>query len=66
MTGSKGGWQKLEMPVLGIAGPGYNWLNSVMTATATNVNVVKIPDCGHFIPEEKPDVASKMLIEFLR
>ena len=54
------------MPVLGIAGPGYNWLNSVMTAQATNVNVVKIPDCGHFIPEKKPDVANRMLIEFLR
>jgi pimeloyl-ACP methyl ester carboxylesterase len=41
-------------------------MNSVMTAKATNVNVVKIPECGHFIPEEKPDVATRMLIEFLR
>jgi len=59
-------YKKLEMPVLALAGPGYNWMNSVMTAKATNVNVVKIPDCGHFIPEEKPDVATRMLIEFLR
>jgi pimeloyl-ACP methyl ester carboxylesterase len=59
-------YKKLDMPVLGMAGPGYNWLKSVMSAKATNVNVVKIPDCGHFIPEEKPEVATKLLVDFLK
>jgi pimeloyl-ACP methyl ester carboxylesterase len=54
------------MPVLALAGPGYNWMNAVMTAKATNVKIVKIPDCGHFILEEKPEVASKLLVEFLK
>jgi pimeloyl-ACP methyl ester carboxylesterase len=37
-----------------------------MPAKATNVKVVKIPDCGHFIPEEKPEVAAKLLVEFFK
>jgi pimeloyl-ACP methyl ester carboxylesterase len=59
-------YKKLEMPVLALAGPGYNWMNAVMTAKATDVKVVKIPDCGHFIPEEKPEVAVKYLVEFFK
>jgi len=59
-------YKELEMPVLALAGPGYNWMNSVMPGKATDVKVVKIPDCGHFIPEEKPEVAVKILVEFLK
>ena len=35
------------------------------TDKTTNVNLVKIPDCTRFIAEEKPNVATKMLLRFL-
>jgi pimeloyl-ACP methyl ester carboxylesterase len=57
-------YKKLEMPVLGLAGPGYGWLRAVLLNKASNVNVVKIPNCGHFVQEEQPDVASRWFIEF--
>jgi pimeloyl-ACP methyl ester carboxylesterase len=58
-------YSKLEMPVLGLAGPGYNWLKDTLERHAANVKVVKIPNCGHFIAEEKPDETIRYLNEFL-
>ena len=56
---------KLEMPVLGLAGPGYGWLKDTLERHATDVRVIKIPNCGHFIAEEKPDETIRYLNEFL-
>lgn len=58
-------YQKLEMPVLGIAGPGYGWLNATLAAKAANATVVKL-DSGHFVQEEKPAETAKLMIEFLK
>ena len=54
------------MPVLGLAGPGYNWLNAVLSRKATNLHVIKIENCGHFIAEEQPEETTRFLIEFLK
>ena len=59
------GYAPLSMPVLALGGPGFNWLKSTMPAKSTNLEVVKIPDSGHFIPEEQPIVLLKALNKFL-
>ncbi|MEI9961112.1 MAG: alpha/beta hydrolase [Limisphaerales bacterium] len=59
-------YAKLEMPVLGVAGPGYNWLNAILSRKATNQHVIKIEKCGHFIAEEQPEEMTRLLIAFLQ
>lgn len=60
------GYGKLEMPVLGIAGPGYGWLDSVLVKKATNATAYKIPESGHFVAEEAPEQTMSYLLPFLR
>ncbi len=59
------GYAKLNMPVLGIAGPGYNWLKATLDLKATNLRVVKLPNSGHFVHEEQPDETLELLLPFL-
>lgn len=59
-------YRMLKMPVLGIAGPGYGWLNSVLTVRAQNPKVYKLPDSGHFIAEEQPEEMLSYLLPFLK
>jgi pimeloyl-ACP methyl ester carboxylesterase len=56
----------LRMPVLGIAGPGYDYLKLRLTAQATDLQMVKVENAGHFIPEEQPAVLIENLTKFLR
>ncbi|WP_431241434.1 alpha/beta fold hydrolase [Flavobacterium sp. P21] len=58
-------YSKLQMPVLAIGGPGYNWLQYVLPAKTTNLKVVKAEGSGHFIAEEKPQVVIDYITEFL-
>lgn len=60
------GYGKLKMPVLGIAGPGYGWLNSVLTTKAVNATAYKLPDSGHFVVEEAPEETLSYLLPFLQ
>lgn len=57
-------YKKLEMPVLGLGAPGYDWLKASVTPKATNFRLVKIENSGHFMQEEQPEVVEKLLIEF--
>lgn len=56
---------KLEMPVYGIAGPGYEWLKSNLSAKAVRPQVVKLPNSGHFVAEEEPAETARLLLDFL-
>lgn len=58
-------YPKLAMPVLGIAGPGYGWLSSTLSAKATNVRTIHLADSGHFVQEEAPDETVRLILEFL-
>lgn len=58
-------YAKIKMPVLGIGGPGYNWLKFTLPNKATDVRVLKIENSGHFIEEEQPDEVVKDMVEFL-
>ena len=64
---------KITMPVLAVAA-GYDpafggniTSNSslyAMKALAQNVQGIKVPNSGHWIPEERPDVVIKLLENF--
>lgn len=61
---------RLPMPVLALGGArteargrGEEPLES-LRAIATNVRGGKLPDCGHFIPEEQPEMLAARLLEF--
>jgi len=58
-------YAKLQMPVLAIGGPGYNWLQYVMPAKTTNLKVVKAEGSGHFVVEEKPQIVIDYIEGFL-
>jgi len=64
---------RLEMPVLAVGG-GCSYPHARGRGTepeqslrrcATNVTGAVIPECGHFVPEEQPDVFNRLLLEFL-
>ena len=58
---------KLKMPVLALGadhGLGANLQISGMQAVAENVRGDVIPDCGHFIPEEQPEVLTQHILDF--
>ncbi|MEI9910250.1 MAG: alpha/beta hydrolase [Bacteroidota bacterium] len=59
-------YKKLEMPVLGIGGPGFGWLQSVIPGKTVNSKVVQAEGSGHFIAEEKPEAAARFMIDFLQ
>jgi pimeloyl-ACP methyl ester carboxylesterase len=61
-----GTYAKLAMPVLALGGPGYGWLKATLPAKASDLQVEKVEGSGHFIAEEKPDLALRSITDFLR
>jgi pimeloyl-ACP methyl ester carboxylesterase len=59
------GYQKLTMPVLGLGGPGYDWLRFTLPNKTTDPKIIKIENSGHFIEEEQPGAVFKELKAFL-
>jgi pimeloyl-ACP methyl ester carboxylesterase len=59
-------YQNLTIPVLGIGGPGYAWLQYVLPNKIIDLKLVKAEGSGHFVPEEKPEFAAGAIIDFLR
>ena len=63
---------RVPMPVLTIAG-GCSYPHArgrgseaqqSLTRVANNVRGVVIPECGHFVPEEQPEILNEQLLEF--
>lgn len=59
-------YSKLNMPVIGIGGSGYEMLKMSLRNLATNLQLKKIDDCGHFLLSEKPNETAKAIVDFLR
>jgi len=59
---------KLDMPVLAIGGAKSRGRGTEpeesLKRVATNVRGVVVPDCGHFIPEEQPEILARLLLDF--
>ena len=59
-------YKKLEMPVLGLGSTGYTWLLATLPRKASNVQVKKIENSGHFMQEEQPEAVVRLLSEFFK
>jgi len=59
-------YSKLNIPVIGIGGSGFDMLKMWLPNVATDFQVRKIEDCGHFILAEKPEETVKLITEFLK
>src|SRR5262245_5310348 len=57
-------YARLEMPVLGLGGAGYDRLNDFLGPRTTNLKIVRFEKTGHWIPEERPQETVKALREF--
>jgi pimeloyl-ACP methyl ester carboxylesterase len=60
------GYGNLDMPVLVLAGPAYQWMKAVVGKKATRLTALDVPNSGHFVQEEQPDFVSKTMIDFLQ
>ena len=58
-------YSTLKMPVLGIGGPGFEWLKGTLLNKTANLKMVHLEKCGHFIAEEQPDETIRLLVDFL-
>ncbi|MGH7948483.1 MAG: alpha/beta fold hydrolase, partial [Candidatus Binataceae bacterium] len=60
---------KLPMPTLGLGGGGKRGRGDLVVESLRRVALKaeggSVADCGHFIPEEKPDELAARLREFL-
>jgi pimeloyl-ACP methyl ester carboxylesterase len=59
---------KLQMPVLAVGGANAfgraREPEESLRRVATNVRGVVVPECGHFIPEEQPEILARLLLDF--
>lgn len=58
-------YDKLNMPVIGIGGSGYDMLRMSLPNTTTDLHLKKVEESGHFILSEKPNETARHIIEFL-
>ncbi|MEV6430136.1 alpha/beta hydrolase [Nocardia sp. NPDC051463] len=58
---------QIAAPILALGGDdsNYAYLRDLMPAKGTDVTVVEVADCGHYVPEEQPDAVVSALVEFL-
>ena len=60
------GYAKLNMPILGMGGPGYEWVRAIVGSKSTNFTAVKVENSGHFIQEEQPEFVTETMVDFLK
>lgn len=58
-------YSKLTMPVIGIGGSGYEMLQMSLPDTATDLQLKRVEESGHFILAEKPNETAEFIIDFL-
>ncbi|MGH8778174.1 alpha/beta fold hydrolase [Paraburkholderia sp.] len=58
-------YSPLTIPVLGLGGISYDFLAAFLGTTAPGATVLKLPNIGHWLPDEQPDEIVRLLTEFL-
>ena len=58
-------YEPLTIPVLGLGGISYDFLAAFLSTAAPKAAVVKLPDTGHWIPDERPEETVRRLIDFI-
>ncbi|AOS61518.1 alpha/beta fold hydrolase [Actinoalloteichus hymeniacidonis] len=60
-------YPKLSLPILALGGAQANYpmLAAVMPSKGTDVRLVEIADCGHYLPDEQPEAVVDALTDFL-
>jgi len=58
-------YEKLNIPVLGIGGSGYEMLQMSLSNSTTDLQLKKIEECGHFVLAEKPNETAKFISDFM-
>jgi pimeloyl-ACP methyl ester carboxylesterase len=58
-------YNKLNIPVIGIGGSGYEMLQMSLPNITTNLQLKKLEKCGHFLLTEKPNETASLIAEFL-
>ena len=60
--------EKLRIPILTIGGKAGvgNFTTTTFQMVANNVTGITLPNTGHFIPEERPNVLIKYILEFFK
>ncbi|MCU1639847.1 MAG: alpha/beta hydrolase [Nocardia sp.] len=58
---------KVAAPILALGGDrsNYEYLRNLMPAKGSDVRVVEVAECGHYIPEEQPQAVVDALVGFL-
>lgn len=61
-----GSYTKLNMPVLGIGGSGFELLQNTLPTIVDNLKLQKIENCGHFLLMEKPVETAAYILDFIK
>lgn len=57
---------KIKNPTMGIASStSFEILDNFLSNTVTGHEMIEIKDCGHFLPEEKPEQMARSMADFL-
>lgn len=58
--------QKLDMPILTIGGEAGvgNFTTTSFQMVANNVTGITLPNTGQFIPEERPNILTNLILDF--
>jgi pimeloyl-ACP methyl ester carboxylesterase len=60
--------EKLKIPILAIGGETAmgNFTMASFQNVASNVTGITLPSTGHFIPEERPNIVVKQILDFFK
>lgn len=58
-------YAQLELPVLGIAGVFYDWMDAVLSIKVKNLKMVKAVNTAHYPADEEPEFTAQTIIDFL-
>ena len=59
-----GGYAPLIIPVLGLGGISHDFLAAFLGTAAPDATVIKLPNTGHWIPDEQPEETVRHLNKF--